>query len=343
MVRFLLSRRRRALLISHMWYILTPLAKGNGPSPWRQPVSEFTGRSAIEACNTSYTAVRRGVRTSFNAARAEFGLSPRQLQGEWTRFYRGLPSQCAVAGTLGKCIVYIPVFRDATNSIQAALSQGMIDIEAKVVDGNYVTLYQSSCGRSGLKHLPDLSDLCYESVYAFTFTHEPLARFISGYTEFVRHTYRWNRDDSSLRRALSRDSNEPQSILNRLVIEGRYDLPHAASHFSLMIAAFANALGKLNFVGNVANFDRDWGQVLNSSRFVLPELASSFNVRDDAPFLKPNPTFNYLRNEMISLLDTNHSLRRSLCYFLEPDYRCFGYNFDACLDGSALGTISRTL
>lgn len=286
------------------------------------------------SCGMNKASIRTAVETSLDSARAELnqpGLAESPAVDNWQDMYTTLPPHCSITGTLGRCAVYIPVTHNH-DIVQSTLSAGMFELKDQVEHGSFVTIYQTSCAA-----LPDITDLCYTSTFAFTITMEPLRRFVSGYATFLRK--KQGESETTLAR---------EDILKPLedIVTGKYHFPQnstdSTSFFSLMVASFL-PLGKLDHVGSVANLRSDWDYVLNMSQIHVDEdslyrlrhLRRSMAAEDEA--------IRSYKNDVTDHLTDNGPLRRALCKLLKPDYTCFKYDFDACLDASALQRRKHTI
>ncbi|KAJ8602808.1 hypothetical protein CTAYLR_002577 [Chrysophaeum taylorii] len=306
-------------------------------------IVSLTVAHPIATCKRAAT--RHSAQATLDNARREVGLPPGKLYATWESFYQFTPPQCAIFGAQGRCLIFVPIFKAANDEIRGSLIEGMNQLRK---DGsNYFTLDHSSC-YSHERHpvvrvarLPYVNDVCYESIFTFTFAREPLTHFLAGYGEFVWRTYAKGilaaedyRTIAAIKRNITRDRNDPNGLLEKM-LDGTMRWPgNDALHMALMSGALDNAYGKFDFVGSIANIDDDFDHVLRRARLVedTQALRLKKNLGTHASTLDQLNA----RADMKDLLASNHTLRKALCHLLAPDYRCFSYDFKACLDGSSL-------
>lgn len=298
---------------------------------------------------------------ALDAARREVGLpTPGQLYRYWDAFFDMMSPQCAVFGAKGHCVLFVPIFKAANDQIRGSLLEGIHALQEAQADeyGYYVTIDHSSCfsherhppPMPKWSHLPYLNDVCYRSIFTFTFAREPLTHFLAGYGEFVWRVYAQNQLTpdvdkahrpalvAELRRRMRADKNDPAGLLGK-ILDGSMVWEHNEElHMGLMSGAFNNAYGAFDFVGSIATLETDFAHVLAMSK-----LDDGSDVARKALALRAgvgahDSSLDELqaRKDMKALLATNHSLRRALCHIISPDYHCFAYDFRACLNGSAL-------
>ncbi|KAJ8602054.1 hypothetical protein CTAYLR_002774 [Chrysophaeum taylorii] len=291
---------------------------------------------------------------TLDAARVEIGLEKgktRSTDGivsqtmNWYSFWRYIPPQCVVAGTRGHCALYVPTVNVGVEEIRDTLLDGMMAIEKFVEEGNYVTLDRASCysrddnSRPQKFFLPDVSDMCYESIYVFTFVREPLQHFLAGYDKFIALEYgevTSAEDVDRVKREIALDQNDPRAVIEKIVTGDMHWPNENAVHMSLMSGAFQNAFGKFDLIGNVHTIEDDWQKMLHGSRlteeqymdYVPPPRVFGQVAGGDDPL--------QTRAKMARILATNDTIRRAVCHVLTPDYRCFGYDVKNCIDGTAL-------
>lgn len=331
--------------------------------------SQDLSNHPVPSCKRAAT--KHVAQAALDAARREIGLpTPAKLYYQWDAFFDMMPPQCAVFGVRGHCALFVPIFKAANDQIRGSLLEGLHDLQRRegAEYGNYFTLDHSSCysherhppPMPKWSHLPYLNDVCYESLFTFTFTREPLSHFLAGYGEFIWRTYAQDRlvpelageerrnEIIKIRRKMVDEKNDPVGLVIKVVDGSMIWAGNNELHMGLMSGAFNNAYGKFDFVGTIANIEADFAHVLRRAKLESSSSSSSSdaNVQDKPKVLglragvgTHDSTLDELeaRKDLHHVLATNHSLRRALCHVLSPDYHCFSYSFRACLNGSALG------
>lgn len=296
-----------------------------------------------------------------DAARHELGMDPGERYPDdgllshtkhWYSFWHFIEPRCTVAGTHGRCALYVPTVGVATEAIRKALLDGMFRIQA-TVERNYITLDRVSCYAEGMRavgsqqfHLPNIREMCYTGIYVFTFIREPLRHFVAGYNEFIKLEY----GDAAhlepgalrrIRRAIALDGNTPADVVESFA-SGNVHWPHpTATQMALMSGTVYNSFGTLDLVGTVENASANWRQMLHDSDILAKELWSYMPAPqnlDHTDVLVDDPF--HAGDGMLTLLSTNTTLRRAVCKLLAPDYGCFAYDIKHCIDGTALSNRS---
>ncbi len=172
------------------------------------------------------------------------------------------------------------------------------------------------------------SPVCANGSFAFTFVREPLSHFVSGFAEFA---FRALPNRTQIVRPTAR-----QTVTH--LTQGQVpDAPFAASweHMALMAGVKSSGV-PLDFVGNLEEAGSDWAALKSRSALAGRRLQGISSAEAVHP-TSADP--QQARSTMVALLRAEPSTRRELCEALRPDYECFGYAFNACLDGRALDAI----
>jgi hypothetical protein len=116
-------------------------------------------------------------------------------------------------------------------------------------------------------------------------------------------------------------------------------------HASLMSGVLSAPL-KPAFVGRLECASTDWAAVARRASWLYLERQpdgehGDGDARGVAAALVPSAHVTSsdpqgARAAMRALLTEDPKVRRAVCHLIRRDYSCFGYNFEACLDGSAL-------
>lgn len=290
---------------------------------------------------------------TLDAARQTIGLERSSLRSDpvglltqtknWYSFWHHVPAECAVGGTKGFCAVYVPVVNVGVHAIRDALLDGLFAV-ADTVERTYITISQASCLSDEYAvvhrlHVPDLQETCFEKIFVFTFVQEPLLHFVSGYQKFIELEYgadiKKPADVAAKRRDILLDQNDASRLAEKMVTgEMHWPNPNAAN-MALMSGTFRNWYGNFDFVGRIDNINEDWLKIIRAARVTTEELVHLLPPPEVAKFGTTKDPFN-ARTDMIELLTKNNTLRMALCHLLTPDYRCFGFDLQACINGSVL-------
>lgn len=277
---------------------------------------------------------------TLDAARQRLGLKPGKPDGEgilsnlnmhsWGSFWRYTPGECAVAGMAGRCVVFVPTVNVETTTIRNALFDGMERL-AWTVERDYVTISQVACSAETLYRPPDLDELCWENTYVFTVVMEPLLHFVAGYQKYVELQY-GDASAAQARRRVVLGGDDPQGLVEALV-SGTIHLPKPnTENMALMSGAFRNRYGSLDYVARLDKIQEDWSVIMEETKLTSPDLVGRFSP----PQVGERDDPLGARRDMVALLERNATLRTALCHLLEPDYSCFSFDIQKCLDGTAL-------
>lgn len=202
-----------------------------------------------------------------------------------------------------------------------------------------------------------LAALCPRRLYVFTFVREPLARWVSGYAEWV---YRICRDAAAggSARSCPPSAVRPPHFLALLLNATVRRLPMPADlmhvypfHRSVQVVRAAGRHGGAGpppFVGQLERMDAEWPRLVSRVRSELhadgDEAAAE--ERDGEPLPTPtnahesstDATAGSLREQMRRLLLGDARLRAAVCKLLMFDYAALPerYNASRCFTGEAL-------
>lgn len=284
---------------------------------------------------------------ALNLARKAAGMQPANLTLTMYRlFYKFLPPQCAVFGVNGRCLGFVPIYKAGNDAIRGTLVEYIHELQrATNLDGfNYFTLDHNSCYPRthhpliSRAHVPVLTnDVCQKGLFTMTFSREPLTHFIAGYGEYTWRVYSgMNGTVSEVKALMKSQGDTPKEIITRILNDEVSWTTNDVMHMAPMSGSFGHGLNKFHFVGRLPDMEQDLQYILRTSGIVTNETAKYVPRRDDIGQHESSNDPLSMRQEMVDFLTTNHELRRAICYIFNPDYECFGYDINACLDGSAL-------
>ncbi|KAJ8608923.1 hypothetical protein CTAYLR_005289 [Chrysophaeum taylorii] len=269
---------------------------------------------------------------SFDSARSELGLGPAVLPSTWETFFNYKPHTCTKLELPTTCMVYQTILKCGNNAIRASLLNGTRSLHLDAQD--FVC-----------REWPDIQCLKDKPVMRWTFVREPLSHYISGYGEYMYREYvhRDNYVNADQKfeeiRAKVRDKDQPLAYVLNQISGPHWLFEHSvnAKHMSLMSGVARERDGEppLQYVGHLSNADEEWTELFEIADVTESVLENLRLNKELGPHMSSLDQIG-ARGELRQILLTNSTIRRGLCRLLERDYVCFNYDFEACLDGSAL-------
>eukprot|EP00614_Pseudopedinella_elastica_P023787 CAMPEP_0172643192 /NCGR_PEP_ID=MMETSP1068-20121228/235815_1 /TAXON_ID=35684 /ORGANISM="Pseudopedinella elastica, Strain CCMP716" /LENGTH=212 /DNA_ID=CAMNT_0013457191 /DNA_START=465 /DNA_END=1103 /DNA_ORIENTATION=- len=190
---------------------------------------------------------------------------------------------------------------------------------------------------------------CPAGLFAFTFVREPLAHFISAFTEIIWriHYYGLSVDDVPDPVQVNRshallflrgflDLKPADRLFHRSANERVRHDPENLHHADLMKGAFGPGNRTFHFVGRLERAERDWAEAMRLAD--AGDLSRGFGRTqiDASSHHESSVDPQGAKAAMIELLCLEPVIRRGVCELLREDYECFSYDYEGCLGGKAL-------
>lgn len=274
---------------------------------------------------------RAFAQSSFDAARAELGLPPSPLPGNWSRMFNYVAPHCTVFPLPAHCGTFQSILKCGALSMANTfrLARRKQQVRSMFVSCTDIDKYRRYLCR-GKPH------------FSFTFVREPLSHYISGYGEYMYREHIGRKLDrgqsvEKIRRQIPATELPAAYVQNHIAGPVWLYEHHAnAKHMSLMSGLLSNRKRpRIDFVGHLSRAEDDWRIFLEAAGTNGTPAAHISFEKEYGIHPSSNDSIG-IKAELRALLLANHTLRRGLCRLLERDYLCFQYNFEACMDGSAL-------
>ena len=223
------------------------------------------------------------------------------------------------------CLIYSRIWKAANDGIRKAM-------RSSPAPPHFVAdMLADKVSMSEMKEV-QRSSLCRTSSISFTFVREPLSHFLSGFAEY------WVRSSATRVERIASQAASRDLLLALLQGHRLNGSLQAYAHMFLMAGVVASGL-TFDFVGTLEAADRDWaklraqfGNVHHLGWLNASKGCSSRSCGGHVTSLDPHGA----RRSMATLLSSEPDLRYELCRRLEPDYTCFGFDIQACFNGSAM-------
>lgn len=308
-------------------------------SPGRRCVALLLAVSAVSGqevevnpqCYKSFDVfLSESASAAVNRARRELGLpAKKKLTFTTHEIFKYKPSTgCFILAGPTTCYEYRTVLKGGNDAIRAS-----VELWVKQANNSSYVFDVNSCRNENER----AEELCPgKNIVSFSFVREPVSHFVSGYGEYVYRTY------------LKHDIVVPDYDLPEVFVQNQFNIEERhlnwknLRHVSLMSTVLrpfreprrngGMQNSPLTHIGHLSRAGDDWVNIFHPLDKFDPPLLLSKTVGQHVSSNDPHG----LKTRLNHVLATNHSLRRALCYFLERDYFCFNYDFEACLDGTAL-------
>ena len=248
-----------------------------------------------------------------NAARFTAGLTPVNLSSRnhlWWLGTHGVGQ--ATIGANCSCVVYRRVWKSGNSNIVTSLHAAKME--------------EPDCP-------PHIEP------FEFSFVRDPLAHFLSGYSEYVMRTEKAMHNGALNMSGVNIDMFGPEAVLQSMLEAGSKPPGIAPAHMyiqSPMLSygsdkkmvhepvgpnapATFESVSRLRFIGRLERIDTEWAEAMRASGD--PQLQEVSLFSGDSV---PHATDAKPKEQMIAALNSRSTMLAALCVLLSPDYECFG-------------------